>query len=77
MRRYASAQLEALIASAVGSVPVAYLQEMQARLDECDVHGGRDANIGADEDTSTFPDIVSATGTAAEMAEFVDTLLML
>ena len=77
MRRYAAAQLEALITTAVGNVPDAYLQELQERLGECDAGGGRDADISADEDTSTFPDIVGAAGTAAEVADFVDTLLML
>jgi hypothetical protein len=77
LHRYAAAQLEALIASSVGSVPDAYARELQARLGECDAAGGRDADISGDEDTATFPDIVGAAGTAAEVAEFVDMLLLL
>ena len=40
-------------------MPDAYLQELQARLGECDARGGRDADISADEDTGTF----AGTGT--------------
>lgn len=56
---------------------LARLFVLQTRLGECDQRGGRDTDISADEDTSTFPEIVAAATTAADVAEFVDTLLSL
>lgn len=61
----------------VGSVPDAYLQELQTRLGECDARGGRDADISADEDTGTFAEIVGAATAAADVHECVESLLAL
>jgi hypothetical protein len=73
--RYAASQLESLVAISVGHVPDSYLQQLQQLLEDCDKHGSTDADISADEDTTTFPEIVGASTNSAEVSEFVDALL--
>ncbi|EIE25272.1 hypothetical protein COCSUDRAFT_65173 [Coccomyxa subellipsoidea C-169] len=72
---YAATQLESLVAISVGHVPDSFLQQLQQLLKDCDKHGSTDADISADEDTTTFPEIVGASTTSAEVSEFVDALL--
>lgn len=73
--RYAAAQIERLIALSVGHVHDSSLQQLQTMLEDCDKHGSADADISADEDTATFPEIVRAASDSAEVFDFVDALL--
>lgn len=75
MCRYAATQLESLIAASVGHVPDGQLEELQTRLEECDRNGSTDADISADEDTTTFSEIVGTATSSAEVYESVDALL--
>jgi hypothetical protein len=59
----------------VGHLPDAELGDLQAKLEECDKRGSTDAEISADEDTTTFPEIIGAATSSAEVYEAVDALL--
>lgn len=73
--RYCASQLENLIAMSVGNTSESYLKSLQAELEKCDRLGSSNRDLPADEDVSTFSEIIGSAENAAEVAEMVEQLL--
>ena len=72
--RYAGAQLERLVALSVGNVSEAYLHNLQTELEKCDRLGSSNRDLPADEDVSTFSEIIGSAENAADVSEMVEQL---
>ena len=73
--RYCASQLENLIAMSVGNTSESYLKSLQAELEKCDRLGSSNRDLPADEDVSTFSEIIGSAENAAEVADMVEQLL--
>ncbi|GMH40302.1 hypothetical protein BSKO_08206 [Bryopsis sp. KO-2023] len=72
---YAAEKLTSLITSSIGTVSSQVAATFQDQLNECDRQGAKDANIPADEDTSSFTDIVGLAGNASEVETTVQDVI--
>ena len=72
--RYAGAQLERLVALSVGNVSEAYLHNLQTELEKCDRLGSSNRDLPADEDVSTFSEIIGSAENGADVSEMVEQL---
>ena len=72
--RYAGSQLERLVALSVGNVSEAYLHTLQTELEKCDRLGSSNRDLPADEDVSTFSEIIGSAENAADVSEMVEQL---
>ncbi len=73
--RYSASQLENLVALSVGNMPEGYLRNLQTELEKCDRLGNSNRDLPADEDVSTFSEIIGSAENAADVAEMVEQLL--
>ncbi|CAK0749293.1 hypothetical protein CVIRNUC_001899 [Coccomyxa viridis] len=71
---YAGAQLERLVALSVGNVSEAYLHNLQTELEKCDRLGSSNRDLPADEDVSTFSEIIGSAENGADVSEMVEQL---
>ena len=60
-----------------GAASAAALAELQARLDDADAAGGRNAALPADEDTASFAEIVESAEDVGEVVATVGSLMRL
>ena len=72
---YAVEQLTWLVAQSTGSASSSFLAQLQARIEQCDRAGGKNAHIPRDEDTASFADIVASAGSAADVNDCIRALL--
>lgn len=73
--RYSASQLENLVALSVGNVSDAHLKNLQAELEKCDRLGNSNRDLPADEDVSTFSEILASAENAADVADMVEQLI--
>ena len=73
--RYSASQLESLVALSVGNMPESYLRNLQAELEKCDRLGNSNRDVPADEDVSTFSEIIGSAENAADIKDMVAQLV--
>ena len=73
--RYSASQLENLVALSVGNMPERYLSNLQTELEKCDRLGNSNRNLPADEDVSSFSEIIGSAENAADIKDMVAQLL--
>ncbi|KAG2445523.1 hypothetical protein HXX76_000138 [Chlamydomonas incerta] len=74
--RYAGDQLTALIGRVADTAPGDYLAQLQAEIEECDRHGGGNADLPSDEQTGDWAALVAAAGESGGSKEDVDALVL-
>ncbi|CAL5222539.1 g4916 [Coccomyxa viridis] len=72
---YSASQLESLVALSVGNMPESYLRNLQAELEKCDRLGNSNRDVPADEDVSTFSEIIGSAENAADIKDMVAQLV--
>ncbi len=73
--RYSASQLESLVALSVGNMPERYLSNLQSELEKCDRLGNSNRDVPADEDVSTFSEIIGSAENAADIKDMIAQLL--
>ncbi|KAG2431967.1 hypothetical protein HYH02_013183 [Chlamydomonas schloesseri] len=74
--RYAGDQLTALIGRVADTAPGDYLAQLQAEIEDCDRHGGNNADLPLDEQTGDWSALVAAAGESGGSKEDVDALVL-
>ena len=73
--RYSASQLENLVALSVGNMPESYLRNLQSELEKCDRLGNSNRDVPADEDVSTFSEIIGSAENAADIKDMIAQLV--
>ncbi|KXZ50212.1 hypothetical protein GPECTOR_17g849 [Gonium pectorale] len=74
--RYAGDQLTALIGRVADTAPGEYLAQLQAEIEECDRHGGSNADVPGDEQVEDWAALVVAAGEGGGGKADVDALVL-
>ena len=69
--RYAAEQLMWLISQSVGQASQSFLNNLQNFLSQCEKQGAKDRSIPADEDLTSFQEIISIQQSAADVENCV------
>lgn len=72
--RYAAEQLTWLATKLLGIAPDSQLQPLQRQISDCDKHQGANASVPADEDLSSFDDIVGASSSPSDVEAMINEL---